>query len=244
MQETETIRELCSRKSVRVFSDEPITPQERDTILSSALQAPSAGNQLLYTVIDVTDAQKKAALADSCDHQPFIAQAQLVLVFCADPLKWHDAYRLFGCDPRPLGAGDLMLSVIDAAIAAQNAVTAAWSLGIGSCYIGDILENRETQREILRLPAQVMPAVMCVFGRPAESQLSRPKPPRPALTRMVHENEYRRMDEAALKELLSYHFGTDAFEDRLRAFWQRKYESDFSREMTRSVAEWIKAFSG
>ena len=50
-----------------------------------------------------------------------------------------------GCDPRRPGEGDLLLATADAAIAAQNAVTAAWSLGIGSCYIGDVMENCEKQ---------------------------------------------------------------------------------------------------
>ena len=64
----------------------------------------------------------------------------MVLIFCADCRKWYEAFQAAGCKPRLPGAGDLMLAVSDAMIAAQNAVTAAWSLGIGSCYIGDIME--------------------------------------------------------------------------------------------------------
>lgn len=60
----------------------------------------------------------------------------MVLVFCADCKKWYDAYLEAGCEPRKPGVGDLMLSITDTAIAAQNAVVAAESLGIGSCYIG------------------------------------------------------------------------------------------------------------
>ena len=116
-------------------------------ILTAALQAPSAGNQQLYTIIDVKDQSIKEQLSESCDHQPFIAKAKMVLVFVADPLKWHDAFTYGDCKPRELGVGDLLLAVDDALIAAQNAVTAAWSLGIGSCYIGDIMENRKSKRK-------------------------------------------------------------------------------------------------
>lgn len=86
-----------------------------------------------------------------------------MLVFCADCLKWYKAYCVGGCDARKPDVGDLLLAVSDAYIAAQNAVVAAESLGIGSCYIGDIMENIETQREILGLPRYVFPAVMLVF---------------------------------------------------------------------------------
>ena len=146
------IEQLKERKSVRVFTDRPITPEETAVILESAVNAPTAGNQQLYTIIHVTDAQLKAELAESCDHQPFIAKAPLVLVFCADCRKWYQAFLESGCEPRLPGVGDLMLAVSDTNIAAQNAVVAAQSLGIGSCYIGDIMENAEKQRELLGLP--------------------------------------------------------------------------------------------
>lgn len=63
-----------------------------------------------------------------------------------------------GSEPRKPDVGDLMLAVSDAVIAAQNAVVAAESFGIGSCYIGDIIENYEEQRRLLQLPEYVFPA--------------------------------------------------------------------------------------
>ena len=69
-----------------------------------------------------------------------------------------------------------MLAITDTAIAAQNAVVAAESLGIGSCYIGDIMENCEEQRRLLQLPEYVFPAVMLVFGWPTMQQKQRQKP--------------------------------------------------------------------
>ena len=109
----------------------------------------------------------------------------------------------------------------DACIAAQNAVTAAESLGIGSCYIGDILEQCRFHRQLLHLPEYVVPCAMLVLGYPTRQQKERPKPARCALEHIVHTNAY------------------DAW---MEAFCKRKYESDFSREMTRSVEEYLKAF--
>ena len=76
----------------------------------------------------------------------------MALVFCADCRKWLSFYREAGLTPRKPGTGDLLLAVEDALIAAQNAVTAAESLGIGSCYIGDVMENAEEMKELLKLP--------------------------------------------------------------------------------------------
>lgn len=236
------ISQLKERKSVRVFEDRPIGEEQAAAILEAAVNAPTAGNQQLYTIIRVTDPKLKAQLAESCDHQPFIAEAPLVLVFCADCRKWYRAFQEYGCDPRSPGVGDLMLAVSDTNIAAQNAVVAAHSLGIGSCYIGDIMENAELQRRILSLPPYVFPAAMLVFGYPTAHQLERPKPPRSDLRHIVHENGYRDMDAAELKQMLGVKAGERSFEEWILAFCNRKYNSDFSREMTRSVQAFLEDY--
>ncbi|NLD04001.1 MAG: nitroreductase [Clostridiales bacterium] len=233
---------LKSRKSVRAFEDRQIPEDIKQEILRCAAQAPTAGNQQLYTILDITDQALKEKLAVTCDNQPFIAKAPLVLIFCADAQKWHDAYIEAGCGPRAPGAGDLMLAVCDAAIAAQNAVTAAESFGIGSCYIGDIMERCEAHRELLGLPPFVFPALMLVFGYPTAQQISREKPERFAMKHIVHENTYRRMDGPELREMLSQRAGSRGYDEWMRAFCERKYNSDFSREMGRSVAEYLKEF--
>ena len=135
----EMIKSLMERKSVRAFTDREITSHDRELILRAAMEAPTAGNQQMYTILDITDQKLKDTLAETCDNQPFIAKGKMVLIFCADFQKWYNAFVAAGINPRKPGAGDFLLAVQDAAIAAQNAVTAAESLGIGSCYIGDIM---------------------------------------------------------------------------------------------------------
>lgn len=237
----EVITQLFRRKSVRVFTDREIRWEDKALILDAAAQAPTAGNQQLYTILDITDPAIKEKLVDTCDHQPFIAQSKLVLIFCADCLKWYDAYASVGCSPRQPGVGDLLLAVNDALIAAQNAVVAAHSLGLGSCYIGDIMENYEQQKALLGLPEYVFPAAMLVFGYPTEQQLRREKPPRSPRELLVHENGYHRMDAGQLQQLLECKAG-QAYPQWLQAFCQRKYNSDFSREMTRSVKKYLEEY--
>ena len=240
----EVIKLLNERKSVRVFTDQPIAEDRVQAILTAAAMAPTAGNQQLYTILRITDPALLARLAESCDHQPFIATAKLALVFCADCLKWYDGFRGAGCTPRKPGPGDLLLAVNDAVIAAQNAVTAAESFGIGSCYIGDIMENIETQRMLLDLPEYVFPTAFLVFGYPTEQQKSRVKPRRVDLRYIVQENHYRRMDPEQLKEMFSGKAPDGQYEAWMEAFCKRKYNSDFAREMSRSVGEYLKQYEG
>lgn len=238
----EVLSQLHARKSVRAFADTPVPPEVKRAVLEAACAAPTAGNQQLYTILDITDQALKDTLADTCDHQPFIARAPMVLIFCADCQKWYDAFAAGGCQPRKPGVGDLLLACSDANIAAQNAVTAAWSLGIGSCYIGDVMEQCETHRRLLHLPEYVFPAAMVVFGYPTAQQQSREKPRRRALPHIVHENGYRRMDAGELEMMLADNAGQRPYAEWLKAFCDRKYNSAFSREMTRSVEEYLKHF--
>ncbi|MCI9637454.1 MAG: nitroreductase [Hungatella sp.] len=237
-----TIEELMERKSVRAFTDQPITAELKRTIIQAAMEAPMAGNQQLYTILDITDQKLKERLSETCDHQPFIARAHMVLIFCADCQKWYDAYEAGNCEPRKPGAGDLMLAVTDAAIAAQNAVTAAWSLGIGSCYIGDVMERCEIHRELLNLPPWVFPAAMVVFGYPTQQQRRRVKPERCKQEYIVHENTYRRLGEEELRGMLRKNYKDGDFDSWIQAFCQRKYNSDFSIEMSRSVKKYLENF--
>ena len=238
----EVIRQLHARKSVRAFTGEKIAPELKREILLAATQAPTAGNQQMYTIIDVTDEALKQRLAVTCDNQPFIAKADMILIFCADFRKWYDAFQEAGCEPRKPGVGDLLLACSDTNIAAQNAVVAAESLGIGSCYIGDVMENCEIHRELLHLPEYVFPAAMLVFGYPTQQQVEREKPARVDLKHIVHENAYRTMDGKELREMFAVKHPVMSYEEWCSRFCNRKYNSDFSKEMTRSVGVYIDQY--
>ncbi len=237
---------LKNRKSVRVFEDKSIGDAEKAVILDAALQAPTAGNMTLYTIIDVTDKKLKETLAVTCDNQPFIAKAPLVLVFCADYYRWINVFRKHVDDVRLPSYGDLLLANADAIIAAQNAVVAAESLGIGSCYIGDITENFEKHRELLNLPKYVVPACMLCFGYPAKSQLERQKPPRFKAEDIVFQNTYQKAKADNMENMLCERQGIseEKIGDYVKKFCNRKHNSDFSIEMSRSCKAMIDSFTG
>ena len=241
------IQSLFDRKSVRQFEQRFIAQEEKTLILQAALQAPTAGNQNLYTILDITDPALKQALSEYCDKQPFIAEAPLALLFLADCRRWYDSYRHAGLDARPPEEGDLLLAVADAVIAAHNTVVAAESLGIGSCYIGDILEQEEKVRELLALDEFVFPAAFLVYGYPTQGQKDRQKPPRPPLSCIVQENRYRRMSEKEHVQMFLDKGSIkheDEYKEFITAFCTRKYMSDFSREMSRSARRYLKHFTG
>ncbi|MDD6188669.1 MAG: nitroreductase family protein [Clostridiales bacterium] len=237
---------MHSRKSVRAYEEREISPEDKRAILEAAIQAPSAGNMNLYTILDITDQKLKEHLAVTCDNQPFIAKAKMVLIFCADYRRWYDVFREHEDEVRKPAHGDLLLAQADAFIAAQNAAIAAESLGIGSCYIGDITENFEIHKELLSLPQYVVPTAMLVFGYPTEQQLNRPKPGRFAVEDVVHENGYDMAKAARMDSMLMEREGKtgEEFADWVRRFCKRKWNSDFSVEMSRSCKAMIEDWCG
>lgn len=238
----EVLQQLYQRKSVRVYEDRPVEADVKKAVLEAALQAPTAGNMALYTILDITDPAIKASLAKSCDDQPFIATAPMVLIFCADYRRWYDVFCDHVQEVRKPETGDLFLAQADALIAAQNAVVAAHSLGLGSCYIGDITENFEYHQELLKLPKYVVPAAMLCIGYPTQQQLERSKPNRFSLSDMVHENGYDTEKSGQMARMLAQQTGKtdEELAEYIRRFCKRKWNSEFSIEMSRSCAEMVR----
>lgn len=243
----DVIKQIKNRKSVRVYENKPISAEIKNEILNSAFEAPTAGCMMLYSILDITDETLKEKLAVTCDNQPFIAKAPLVLIFLADYQRWYDTFSFEDCNPRKPGEGDILLACADAIIAAQNTVVAAESLGIGSCYIGDIIENCEIVRDLLELPDYVLPAAMVVYGYPTESQKNRKKPVRFEKQYIVFENKYNRLTKEEQEEMHNKRNEKKGLTDRnisedIKALCNRKYMSNFSLEMNRSAAEYLKKF--
>ena len=249
----EIIRLLDARCSTRAYDPAPPTEEEKLAILHAAMRAPTAGNQMLYSVLEIEDQALKERLAVICDDQPFIARAPWVLLFVADWQKWMDLFAVCGCDDLPgvpqgatPGLGDLMMACSDALIAAQNAVVAAESLGIGSCYIGDIMELGETLAELLDLPRYTFPAAMLCLGRP-KVRLHRTERYE---KHVVHKDRYRRLPTVALRQvsrelddLHGVRETRDGITGCVQDVYARKFTADFSVEMNRSVSWWLERWT-
>jgi nitroreductase len=245
-----TLEVINARCSTRVFDPAPLTEEEKQAVLHAAMRAPTAGNLMLYSIIEIEDRSIKETLAVTCDDQPFIAKAPWVLLFVADYQKWIDLFAVSDVGSVPgvthrstPGVGDLLLACSDALIAAQNAVVAAESLGIGSCYIGDVLEQAETHAALLDLPNHTLPIAMLCLGRPATVRRVTAR----YTKHVVHRDRYRRLSERELREAsadLAHEFAPHGLkpgvENYPQAVYERKFTAPFSIELNRSVQRWIE----
>ncbi len=227
------------RRSVRAYRDEPVPADTRARVLEAALRAPTAGNLMLYTILEVEQQALKDRLAVTCDNQPFVARAPWVLVFLADWQRTMDCFASAGVGaaadaPRPKEA-DLLLACCDALIAAQTAVTAAEAHGLGSCYIGDVMENWEVHRDLLGLPRWTFPVTMLCLGWPTQAAAARPQPSRFARRIVVHTDGYRPVSGAEVEQMYGPAASGRPAVDELRALHARKFDCAFAREMRRSV---------
>ena len=255
----EVIETLLARKSIRAYEARQIEPEIRSEILKATLRAPTAGNMMLYSILDITDQRIKDRLSVTCDNQPFIARAPMVWVFLADNQRWHDYFLASDVEAlcqrrnepvRKPEEGDLFLACCDALIAAQNAVIAAESFGIGSCYIGDIIEQHEAHKELLDLPQYVFPICMLVFGYPTQQQVDREKTTRFDEKFILFENHYHQLTPAEFDEMfrdresrMPKGKAMEGIANFGQAMYLRKFSSDFAVEMNRSAREWLMGWA-
>lgn len=253
----QTLKVIDRRKSVRAYSDQPVTEEEKNLILQATFRAPTAGNLMLYSIIEVEDQAIKDRLAETCDHQPFIARAPYLLLFLADYQRWFDYYtyceverrsRELNLPYRTPQAGDMLLACCDALIAAQTAVIAAESLGIGSCYIGDILEHYEIHKKLFNLSPYTLPITLVCFGHPVSKGEPANRTPRFGREFIVHKNTYRRFNheemEAMFQEVRRRYYADGKYpngaENVGQTYFFRKFVADYSIELSRSVKEYLK----
>ena len=255
MQDNETIELINKRRSIRAYKSKPLTEQEENIIIHAAMRAPTAGNLMLYSIIKISNQKLKDKLAVTCDNQPHIAKASLILIFLADMQRWWDYFKICDvkqkCEERNVNfelpqESDLLLACCDALIAAQNAVIAAEALGVGSCYIGDIMENYETHRKMLNLPKWVFPITLLCFGYPKGDKEKVPLSSRYPKPYIVHDNTYHRLSEADFKKMFKGVKRTRVVkyaENLGQQIYFEKLGTDFAKEMRRSVKvalhEWI-----
>lgn len=245
---------MLNRVSLRKYDERPVIKEHIDTILECAMRAPTAGNMMLYSIIHVEDQKKKEILSRTCDNQLFIARAPLVLIFLADYQRWYDYYinsqvpeycKTKGIEFEGPSEANLLLAACDAMIAAQNAVIAGESLGIGSCYIGDIMENYETHKELFDLPKWVFPVGMLCMGY-YPKDYNKVKRERFDKKYIVYTDKYDESYKDNIEDCfkdIEKRFNKENKFDALnmgQMHYAIKTGADFSKEMARSVREALK----
>jgi len=204
---TPTIDLLRSHRSIRSFTDQPITDEQREAILGAAQGASTSSFLQCSSIIRITDPALREKLVEFTGGQKYVASAAEFWVFCAD------FNRNQQINPQAeLGlAEQLLLGCVDTALLAQNAMTAAESLGLGGVFIGGIRNQVEEVIELLKLPKFVMPLFGMCIGHPAQDHQVKPRMPQSML---VHENSYQPLNPQTLanydEQLAAYYLQRDS----------------------------------
>jgi nitroreductase len=210
----DTLQTLLSHRSVRAFLPTQLADGTLETLVAAAQSAPTSSNIQAWSVVAVEDAERKARLSRIAGEQRHINDAPLFLVWVADLARaTHVAEQrgvaLEGAD----FTESFLLGSLDAALAAQNAVVAAESLGLGTVYIGALRNNPEAVAAELGLP----PRAYSVFGL----CVGYPDPKRPAFVKprlpqsaVLHRERYSL--EAQANAIARHDIHTGAFREEQR----------------------------
>lgn len=199
---TPTIELLMNHRSIRRYTSEPITDEQRQAIYLAAQSASTSSLLQCASIIRVTDREKRRHLAHLAGDQAWVEQAAEFWVLCAD-FNRHSQI----VPQAKLGkAEQLILGTVDTALLAQNALVAAESLGLGGVFIGGLRNNPQQVSELLELPKYVLPLFGLCLGWPDDQPEVKPRLP---LQLLVHDNHYQQVDANQLAEydktLLNYY---------------------------------------
>lgn len=184
----DTLATMLAHRSVRRFTDGDIDDDTLTALIAAAQSASTSSNLQSWSVVAVRDPERKRALRQLAGDQAFIEQAPVVLVWVAD---FSRAAQLADDAGIALAAADLVESTIvgmvDAALASQNALVAAESLGLGGVYIGAMRNDADGVAELLGLPPRVMAVAGLAIGHRDPTDTAGVKPRLPQSAVLHHE---------------------------------------------------------
>jgi len=167
------IEGLLGHRSVRAFTPEPMPAGTLETLVAAAQSAASSSNLQMWDVVAVEQAARKDRLSLLAGDQSSIREAPLFLVWIADFSRAEAMAEAAGRTVEAIHYLEItMTAIVDASLAAQNAMVAAESLGLGGCYIGAMRNQVDEVAAELALP----PRAFALFGM----AIGHPDPARPA----------------------------------------------------------------
>lgn len=211
--DNDILRHILRHRSVRAFAPKALPEHTLNTLVAAAQSGSSSSNLQVWSVVAIQDPVHKNKLASWANEQDFIRQAPLFLIWVADLSR----NRLVADLPPGvvLDGTDylesLLLTAVDTAIAAQNAVLAAESLGLGAVYVGAIRSHVQEISQDLKLPPYAFPLFGTAIGYPAQATAEQPLRPRLPQTAVLHQEFY---DASAQPQAAAQ------YDQALDAFWQ------------------------
>lgn len=189
-----TIDTLLAHRSIRQFTDQPITAQIREQLLNVARMASSSNHLQCISIVRITDMALREQIMACASNQQYIKQAAEFWVFCVDFYKHQQI-----CPEAQLDYTEVaLIGAVDAGIMAQNVLAAAESLGLGGVFIGALRNNIEKVGELLQLPKHSFAIFGLCLGYPDQNPPIKPRLPQ---TTLCFENHY---DLSAVQQLDEY----------------------------------------
>ncbi|MFD0714395.1 oxygen-insensitive NADPH nitroreductase [Paenibacillus sp. GCM10027626] len=218
------IEQLLQHRSIRKFKPGLVTDEQVRWIIGAAQAASTSSNIQAYSVIGVTDPERKQSLAEAAGNQKHVAQCPLFLVWCADMYRLELAVNRHAPGELHQNTETFLLASVDAALAAQNAAVAAESLGLGIVYIGGIRNNPDRVAELLGLPRLVYPVFGMCVGIPDHSPDIRPRLP---LDAVYHQETY---DAAGQSEAICQ------YDETMKAYYSARTGGSRLTEWSKEMA--------
>lgn len=187
---------LRTHKSIRRYTNRAVDAVLLSEIIDCARQAPTSSNLQSYSIVVVRDKSKKQLLAQFCGNQAWIEQCPVFLVVCPDLRRLNTVCKLRGYEFKDRHIEFSIVSIVDAALVAQNIAVASEAAGLGICMIGGIRNNPDKVCALLNLPKQVFPLMGICLGYPDQEPMIKPRLPHQVV---VHHEEY---NDANLLSLL------------------------------------------
>jgi nitroreductase len=181
---------LLSHRSIRAYLSKSLPSGTLETLIAAAQSASTSSNLQTWSVVAVEDPERKERLSQLAGNQAHIRQAPLFLVWLADLARPIRIAEQRGLPHEGLNYLEMFLmAAIDASLAAQNAVVAAESLGLGTVYIGGIRNRPADVAAELGLPKQVFAVFgLCVgYPDPTKPAAIKPRLPQDAV---LHRETY------------------------------------------------------
>lgn len=168
---------LMGHKSIRKYTDQTVTQETIDTIISCAQMAPTSSHFQAYTIIEVKNPRKREFLAEIAGGQSWVIKAPLVLLFCGDLYRGSKYYEGDNLDIL-CNTESYTVATIDAALAAQKALIAGQMMGLGGVFVGGIRNKVELITKEFNLPNLAFPLFALCMGYPADDPGIKPRLPK------------------------------------------------------------------
>lgn len=187
-----TLQLLQNHVSIRSFRNQPLTEEQRDAVFKAANQTSSFSLLQAVSIIRITDSALRKKVMKLAVNQPYIEEAAEFWIFCADFNRNHHIAPEVDLEYIEF----LLIGSFDAGLMAQNALTAAESMGLGGVYIGGVRSNITELTEVLNLPKHVVPLVGLCIGHPkGEKPGLKPRLPQ---SLVMFDNQYQAVDKEKL----------------------------------------------